>query len=96
MAGRNIRSWFISDRSGFRFRYADRIEESDGSFVGPGESDGAFGIVNHPQNKSPRIGDFIVLKDARPDVVLATTGDATWTPSMTTFVPTSVTMFTSS
>lgn len=96
MAGRNIRSYFISDRSGFRFRYADRIEESDGSFVGPGESDGAFGIVNHPQNRSPRIGDFIVLKDARPDVVLATTGDATWTPSMTTFVQTSITMFTSS
>ena len=98
MAGnsRGVKSWFISDRSGFRFRYRDRIKESDGSFVGPGESDGAYGIVNSPLNKSPRISDFIVLKDARPDVVLATTGDATWTPSMTTFVQTSVTIFTSS
>jgi hypothetical protein len=96
MAGRKIQSWFISDRSGFRYRYADRVKETDGTLVGPDESDGQFDRVNHPQNKSPRISDFIVLKDARPDTVLATTGDATWQPSMTTYVPTSITMFTTS
>ena len=72
MAGnsRGVKSWFISDRSGFRFRYRDRIKESDGSFVGPGESDGAYGIVNSPLNKSPRISDFIVLKDADLELLI--------------------------
>jgi|TARA_B100000959_G_scaffold75197_1_gene79844 hypothetical protein len=96
MAG-NIKSWFISDRSGFRFKYKDRIKEEGTQYVvGPGESDGRFDLVNHPQNKSPNITGSIVLKDARPDTVLATTGDAGWVPSMTTFVPSSITQFTSS
>ena len=92
----NIESYFISDLSGFRFKYRDRIVEDTGWVVGPGESDGRFNLKNHPQNKSPRISGFIVLKDARPDEVLATTGNATWTPSMTTAIQTSVTMFASS
>jgi len=95
--GGNIKSWFISDRSGFRFKYKDRIKEIGTKFVvGPGESDGRFDLVNHPQNKSPHITGFIVLKDARPDEVLATTGDAGWVPSDSTFVQTSITQFTSS
>ncbi len=95
-SGRNVKSWFISDRSGFRYRYRDRVKESTGLVVGPDETDGNFDIQNHPQNGSPKIKNFIVLSDARPDTVLATTGDATWEPSMTTFVPTSITMFTTS
>ena len=96
MSGGVVKSWFISDRSGFRFKYRDRIIESDGAVVGPGESDGRYGIVNSPLNKSAKITGQIVLKDARPDVVLATTGDAGWVPSDSTFVQTSITQFTSS
>ena len=92
----NIESYFISDLSGFRFKYRDRIVEDTGWVVGPGESDGRFNLKNHPQNKSPRISGFIVLKDARPEESLATIGNATWTPSMTTPIQTSITMFTSS
>jgi hypothetical protein len=94
--GGEIKSWFISDRSGFRFKYRDRIVEDTGAVVGPGESDGEYTLKSHPQNKSPRISGFITLKDARPDEILATTGDASWTPSMTTAIQTSITMFTSS
>ena len=58
--GGNIKSWFISDRSGFRFKYRDRIIESDRAVVGPGESDGMYGIVNSPLNKSAKITGMIV------------------------------------
>jgi hypothetical protein len=94
--GGAVKSFFISDRSGFRFRYRDRIVEDTGAVVGPGEGDGRYTIKSHPQNKSPRISGFIVLKDARPDEVLATIGNATWTPSMSTAIQTSITMFASS
>lgn len=93
---RRVQSYFISDRSGFRYKYEERVKETSGVVVGPDETDGNYDIINHPQNKSPRISDFIVLQDARPDTVLATTGDATWVPSMSTFVPVSIKMFTSS
>ena len=79
-------AWFISDRSGFRFKYKERIVESTGFVVGPGESDGIFNLKDHPQNKSPDFRAQPVLKDARPDTVMASVGtstDATWTPSMT-------------
>ncbi len=79
------RAWFISDRSSFRFPYEQRIKESTGFVVGPGESDGMYDLKNHPQNKSPKISARQGLKDARPDVVLATTGDADWTPDMTVY-----------
>ena len=44
-----------------------------------------YDLKNHPQNKSPKISARQGLKDARPDVVLATTGDADWTPDMTVY-----------
>ena len=59
-AGGEIKSYFISDKSGFRFRYRDRIVEDTGWVVGPGEGDGQFTLKSHPQNKSPRISGFIV------------------------------------
>ena len=80
------KAWFICDRSGFRFPYEQRIIESTGFVVGPTESDGAYDLKNHPQNKSPVIRKKMVLKDARPDTVMATTSttsDATWTPDST-------------
>tara|TARA_R110002050_G_scaffold137011_1_gene260396 strand:- start:210 stop:509 length:300 start_codon:yes stop_codon:yes gene_type:complete len=93
--GGEIRSWFISDRSGFRFKYRDRIVEDTGAVVGPGESDGEFTLKSHPQNKSPRISGFITLSDARPEEILSVKSDP-WNPSMTTAIQTSVTMFTPS
>jgi hypothetical protein len=87
MAGsRKTRAWFISDRSGFRYPYSERVRETSGILVGPDETDGKFDIINHPQNKSPRVTERISLKDARPDTILATTGDASWTVSLTTHV----------
>ena len=67
------KAYFICDRSGFRFPYEKRIIESTGLVVGPTETDGPYDIKNHPQNKSPVIRDKIVLRDARPDTVMATT-----------------------
>lgn len=78
-------SWFICDRSGFRFKYRDRVQEpGTGFIVGRAESDGAYGIVNSPLNKSPDTKDNPALLQPRPEVVLATTGDSSWTPCMTT------------
>ena len=80
------KAYFICDRSGFRFPYEKRIIESTGLVVGPTETDGAYDIKNHPQNKSPVIRDKIVLRDARPDTVMATTStttDAQWSPNDT-------------
>ena len=80
------KAWFICDRSGFRFPYEQRIIESTGFVVGPTESDGAYDLKSHPQNKAPVIRKEMVLKDARPDTVMATTSttsDATWTPDST-------------
>jgi|TARA_R110002020_G_scaffold382218_2_gene593029 hypothetical protein len=68
------KAWFISDRSGFRFRYADRVKEpGTGYIVGPGESDGAYNLVSSPLNKSPKITSREILKDARPDRVVMMT-----------------------
>ena len=77
------RAWFICDKSGFRYRYSERVKESTGYVVGPPEADGMYNLKDHPQNKSPKITAIQPLRDARPDVVLATTGDASWTPDMT-------------
>ena len=53
--------------------------------VGASETDGRYNILDHPQNKTPRINDDENLRDARPDTVLATTGDAGWSPDDSTF-----------
>jgi len=77
------KAWFISDRSGWRYRYNQRVKESTGFLVGPDESDGNFDLKNNPQNKSPRIRAPKVLKDARPEVALTYT-TVTWNPSEST------------
>mgnify|MGYP003113923883 FL=1 len=78
-------AYFICDRSGFRYLYSQRVKEPTGLVVGAPESDGRYNIIDHPQNKTPRIDDDENLKDARPPVVLATTGDAGWSPDDSTF-----------
>ena len=78
-------AYFICDRSGFRFRYSDRVKEPTGLVVGASETDGRYNIIDTPQNKTPRIDDNENLRDARPDTVLATTGDAGWSPDDSTF-----------
>ena len=78
-------AWFISDRSSFRFKYHDQVREpGTGYRVGPGESDGVYNLVTSPLNQAPDTKDNPALRNPRPDVVLATTGDSSWTPSMTT------------
>ena len=61
------KAWFICDRSGFRFPYEQRIIESTGFVVGPTESDGAYDLKSHPQNKSPRVEERHFIRDARPE-----------------------------
>ena len=78
-------AYFICDRSGFRFKYSERVKEPTGLVVGASETDGRYNILVHPQNKTPRINDDENLRDARPDTVLATTGDAGWSPDDSTF-----------
>ena len=78
-------AYFICDRSGFRFKYSERVKEPTGLVVGASETDGRYNILGHPQNKTPRINDDENLRDARPDTVLATTGDAGWSPDDSTF-----------
>ena len=78
-------AYFICDRSGFRFKYSERVKEPTGLVVGASETDGRYNILDHPQNKTPRIDDDENLSDARPDTVLATTGDAGWSPDDSTF-----------
>ena len=78
-------AYFICDRSGFRFKYSERVKEPTGLVVGASETDGRYYILDHPQHKTPRIDDDENLRDARPEVVLATTGDAGWSPDDSTF-----------
>lgn len=80
-----VRAYFISDRSGFRFPYEQRIKESTGFVVGPNEGDGNYNLKNHPQNKSPRIRAPLVLKDARPEKILEYVS-STWTPAQSTSI----------
>ena len=79
-------AYFICDRSGFRFKYSQRIKEPSGVLVGASETDGRYNIIDHPQNHSANVSDNQNLRDARPNLpVLATTGDAGWTPDDSTF-----------
>lgn len=46
---------FVSDRSGFSFPRSELVvEPSTGLVVAKSESDGAFALGNHPQNKPPK------------------------------------------
>ncbi len=81
-----VRAWFISDKSGFKYPYEQRIQETTGFVVGPDESDGNYNLKSHPQNKSPRIRARAILKEARPEAALTYTS-STWTPADSTAIP---------
>jgi hypothetical protein len=74
----------VCDRCGFAYAYLTMRKEPNGSWVCPTCWDVPFDIKNHPQNHPPPISpDGQALEHARPDVVLATAGDAGWSVSLT-------------
>ena len=59
------RSYGISDRSGFRYRYKDLMKEWNGALVGPDEFE-----TKHPQLFPVRkVFDAQALRDARPEPI---------------------------
>lgn len=65
-------AWFISDRSGFKYRLKDSIKEpGTGYLIHKSESDGIYNAVDHPQANlqkySKPYGDPFPLQDTRPD-----------------------------
>jgi hypothetical protein len=79
-SGKN--AWGLCDQCGFRYKYLDLARSSYGTWVCPSCYDGQFDLKNHPQNGPfPVDSDNEGLEHPRPDVVLATSGDAGWTPN---------------
>ena len=61
------KGFFISDRSGLRYRLDQRVKEPGTDFiVAKSESDGIFNLVTNPQNRVRFPIDKEVIKDARP------------------------------
>jgi hypothetical protein len=61
------KGFFISDRSGFRYRLDQRIKEPGTNLIiAKSESDGIFNLVTNPQNKVKFLIDKEIIKDARP------------------------------
>tara|TARA_R100000963_G_C4539480_1_gene37262 strand:+ start:88 stop:366 length:279 start_codon:yes stop_codon:yes gene_type:complete len=61
------KGFFISDRSGFRFRLNQRTKEPGTNLiVAKSESDGIFNLVTDPQNKVKFYRDKEFIRDARP------------------------------
>ena len=61
------KGFFISDRSGFRFRLNERVKEpGTGFIVARSESDGIYNLVTDPLNKVRFYKDKEVIRDARP------------------------------
>ena len=61
------KGFFISDRSGLRYRLDQRVKEPGTDFiVAKSESDGIFNLVTNPQNRVKFPIDKEVIKDARP------------------------------
>ena len=61
------KGFFISDRSGFRFRLDQRTKEpGTGFIVAKSESDGIYNLVTDPLNKVKFYRDKETIKDARP------------------------------
>ena len=76
-------SRFVCDRCGWAYDYSVRKKETSGVIVCPDCYDGQFDLLNHPQNDTPDLREREYLKEPRPETVLATTGDASWTPRQT-------------
>ena len=73
-------AWAICDRCGFRYRHRDLKKETSGILVCPTCHDGAFDIMNHPQNFSAEAkAEEEGLEDARPDD--SQVSAVTWTPT---------------
>lgn len=71
-------AWFISDRSGIRFKMKDGMKEPGTNFhIAKKESDGIYNQVDHPQANLQKYavlsGDPYPVEDARPDIVWADT-----------------------
>jgi len=69
---RGANAWFISDRSGMRFKLKDAVKEpGTGYLIHRSESDGRYNAVDHPQANlhkySRPYGDPFPLADTRPD-----------------------------
>ncbi len=67
-------AWFISDRSGMRFRMSEHvIEPGTGYMIHKSESDGIWNMVDHPQANLQKwaelSGDPYPVDNARPDRV---------------------------
>jgi|TARA_R110000787_G_scaffold279751_1_gene390070 hypothetical protein len=61
------KGFFISDRSGFRYRLNQRVREPGTNFIiAKSESDGRFNLVTNPQNKVKFLIDKENIRDARP------------------------------
>jgi|TARA_B100000530_G_scaffold4253_4_gene3562 hypothetical protein len=61
------KGFFISDRSGFRYRLDQRTKEpGTGFIVAKSESDGIYNLVTDPLNKVKFYRDKQIIKDARP------------------------------
>lgn len=80
--GRESRA--VCDMCGFQYPYLSLKRTSYGTWVCPTDYDGQYDLQNHPQNKPPPYKpDPEGLEHPRPDVVLATSGDSSWTPTST-------------
>lgn len=76
----------ICDQCGHMYKHRDLKMSSYGTLVCPSCYDGAFDLLNHPQNKAPaNVFDHIAIRDPRPEVVF-TTVTSTWSVSATIWV----------
>ena len=66
----NKNSLAICDTCGFRYPHRVMRLNSYGMLVCPTDWDGAFNLVNSPQNKSPDVRDDENIRNPRPDVNL--------------------------
>jgi len=75
----------ICDRCGWKYPYKELKTETLGIRVCETCDDGAFNIIDHPQNYPADVSEDVALRYPRPDVALSTTAD--WEPSDSTADP---------
>jgi len=57
----------ICDTCGFRYKLNQLRKNSYGMMVCPTDYDGQYDLKNHPQNKTPDVGERYFIKNARPE-----------------------------
>jgi hypothetical protein len=73
----------LCDTCGFAYSLRQLRKNSYGMMVCPTDWDGGFDLHNHPQNNpAPIKPDAQALRDPRPETVLVSAGDASWTPDL--------------